>query len=138
MDVFVQCAKIEKSLREGKSTTECLAWCAENKQSLRKQKVWGQCLVPIKYIHHADALQSTLEFELRLQQFIELVRSGRRKEATAHSKKFLAPHWDTHLNDIQRASGLLANPPNTPEPRYKVCDARPYTYFGHRLTCNNI
>ena len=38
VDVFVQCSKIERSLREG-STTECLAWCAENKQVLRKQKV---------------------------------------------------------------------------------------------------
>ena len=119
MDVFVQCTKIEKSLREGRSTTECLAWCAENKLSLRKQKVWDQIR---DGDDDADALQSTLEFELRLQQFIELVRSGRRKEATAHSKKFLAPHWDTHLADIQRVSGLLANPPSTPEPRYKVCD----------------
>lgn len=45
VEVFVQCARIEKSLREGKSTAECLAWCAENKNSLRKQKVGV-------FIHH--------------------------------------------------------------------------------------
>lgn len=38
VEVFVQCSKIETSLRRG-STQECLAWCTENKQSLRKQKV---------------------------------------------------------------------------------------------------
>ena len=38
VDVFVQCAKIEASLRRG-STTECLAWCVENKNTLRKNKV---------------------------------------------------------------------------------------------------
>ena len=38
VDVFLQCAKIEASLRKG-STTECLAWCAENKNTLRKNKV---------------------------------------------------------------------------------------------------
>ena len=38
VDAFVQCAKIEASLRRG-STTECLAWCVENKNTLRKNKV---------------------------------------------------------------------------------------------------
>ncbi|KAF8244717.1 hypothetical protein K440DRAFT_4421 [Wilcoxina mikolae CBS 423.85] len=100
VDVFVQCSKIEQSLRRG-STTECLAWCADNKQSLRKQK-------------------STLEFELRLQQFIEMVRSCRRPEALAHSKKYLAPHAETHFKDIQRAAGLLTVFPSTAVARYKT------------------
>jgi len=38
VDVFVQCARIEASLRRG-STTECLAWCSENRNTLRKSKV---------------------------------------------------------------------------------------------------
>lgn len=134
MDVFVQCTKIEKSLREGKSTTECLAWCAENKQSLRKQKVWGGPF--IRRHCSADALQSTLEFELRLQQFIELVRSSRLKEAMAHSKKFLVPHSDTHFEDIKRASGLLAFVPSTPVVEYKVCDTHPYYLCGFSLAAS--
>jgi len=99
VEVFVQCSKIETSLRRG-STQECVAWCTENKQSLRKQK-------------------SSLEFELRLQQFIELVRNGRHKEAMTHSKRFLAPHAETHFLDIQRAAGLLAIVPTTTVNRYK-------------------
>jgi len=77
-----------------------LAWCAENKNSLRKNK-------------------STLEFELRLQQFIELIRDDRPREAMAHSKKFLTPHSDAHFSDIQRAAGLLAMLPTTQCKRYK-------------------
>jgi len=38
VDVFVQCARIEASLKRG-STTECLAWCSENRNNLRKNKV---------------------------------------------------------------------------------------------------
>jgi len=101
VDVFVQCSNIERSLRDGHSTAECLAWCIENKTSLRKQK-------------------STLEFELRLQQFIELVREEKHKEAMTHSKKFLAPHSDTHFEQIRKAAGLLAILPSTQCPRYKA------------------
>ena len=36
--VFDECGKIEKSLREGK-TQECLSWCNENKQALKKINV---------------------------------------------------------------------------------------------------
>ncbi|PUU80514.1 CTLH/CRA C-terminal to lish motif domain-domain-containing protein [Tuber borchii] len=100
VDVFVQCARVEASLRKG-STMECLAWCQENKNSLRKMK-------------------STLEFELRLQQFIELVRAGQPKEATAYSKKFLVPHSENHLKDIEKAAALLAFRPDTPWQPYKA------------------
>lgn len=33
--VFEECGKIERSLRDGR-TAECLAWCGENKQALKK------------------------------------------------------------------------------------------------------
>ena len=36
--VFDECGKIERSLREGK-TGECLSWCNENKQALKKINV---------------------------------------------------------------------------------------------------
>ena len=37
-DVFVNCNRIKQSLRQRK-TTDCLAWCAENKQALKKLSV---------------------------------------------------------------------------------------------------
>ncbi|KAF2638867.1 hypothetical protein P280DRAFT_470884 [Massarina eburnea CBS 473.64] len=60
VDAFVACHKIEQSLREERSTTSALSWCKENAKELKKQG-------------------SELEFELRLQQYIELVRQGHEK-----------------------------------------------------------
>lgn len=38
VDVFVQCHKVEESLRRG-STQECLAWCSEHRELTRKTNV---------------------------------------------------------------------------------------------------
>ena len=38
LDVFVQCHRVEESLRRG-STKECLAWCAEHKPMMKKTDV---------------------------------------------------------------------------------------------------
>ena len=38
LEVFVQCHKIEESLRR-RSTQECLAWCAEHRPMMRKTSV---------------------------------------------------------------------------------------------------
>ena len=38
LDVFVQCHKIEESLRR-RNTQECLAWCAEHRPMMRKISV---------------------------------------------------------------------------------------------------
>lgn len=38
IDVFLQCSRIVKSL-QARSITECLAWCMDNKQSLKKLNV---------------------------------------------------------------------------------------------------
>ncbi|KAF3166279.1 GID complex subunit containing RING finger motif [Orbilia oligospora] len=99
VDVFVQCWTIEESLRN-KKTTECLAWCAENKNSLKK-------------------IKSTLEFELRLQVYIEYVRERKLKEAVTYSRKYLSGSCDTHTTEFLRASCILAFPPERPGP-YKA------------------
>jgi macrophage erythroblast attacher len=57
VEAFVACHKIERSLREDMSTTLALEWCKEHGKELKKGG-------------------SMLEFELRLQQYIELVRQG--------------------------------------------------------------
>ncbi|MCJ1256648.1 GID complex subunit containing RING finger motif [Lignoscripta atroalba] len=99
LDVFVQCHKISESLRK-RSTQECLAWCAEHKPLMRKTS-------------------NNLEFQLRLQQYIELRRDGHLLEARQHAQKYIAPHTDTHFTDIHRAAGLLAYPPDTQAEPYK-------------------
>ncbi|EER27546.1 GID complex subunit containing RING finger motif [Coccidioides posadasii str. Silveira] len=93
LSVFAQCQRIAHSLRRGE-TKEALQWCGENKVALKK-------------------IQNRLEFELRLQQYIEVLRVGDKAEARQHAKKFLTPHSETQSHDIQRAAGLLAYPPDT-------------------------
>lgn len=66
-------------------------------------------------------VQSNLELELRLQQFIELTRSGETAkliEATVHARKYLSAQQDTDYG--LRAGGLLAYPSNTLTEPYKV------------------
>ncbi|KAH7326385.1 negative regulation of gluconeogenesis [Stachybotrys elegans] len=97
VETFVGLSRIQEALKRG-SVTEALAWCFENKKELRK-------------------MESNLEFELRLQQYIELIRAQTHTkllEAIAHAKKYLIPFRATHLHEVQQACGLLAIPPNSP------------------------
>lgn len=64
--------------------------------------------------------QNKLEFELRMQQYIEMLRAGERTEARQHAKKYLTPHSETYKSDILRAAGLMVFPPNTDAEPYKV------------------
>ncbi|KZT25715.1 hypothetical protein NEOLEDRAFT_1064715 [Neolentinus lepideus HHB14362 ss-1] len=99
IDLFSDIHRIEAAL-EGHSCSEALAWCSENKSALRKAK-------------------STLEFDLRLQEYIELCRSSKSLEAIAYLKKHLVSWQDTHLAQIRHASALLAVTPETKSTGYK-------------------
>jgi len=99
IDPFTDIRRIEDALAKH-SCTEALAWCNENKSVLRKVK-------------------STLEFELRLQEYIELARARKTQEAIAYSRKHLISWQDTHLTQIRQASALLAFAPSTACGPYK-------------------
>ncbi|KAF2093900.1 hypothetical protein NA57DRAFT_47447 [Rhizodiscina lignyota] len=88
IEAFEACGKIEKSLRN-KSTKEALVWCGENRKELQR-------------------VESELEFELRFQQYTELIRKGpgHRLETLTHAKKYLSSHKDQGL--VMRAAGLMA------------------------------
>ncbi|KAJ1569429.1 GID complex subunit containing RING finger motif [Nowakowskiella sp. JEL0078] len=104
IELFAQARKIEDGLRR-KSCAECLAWCGDNRSSLRKMK-------------------STLEFNLRLQEYIELVRDQKLSDAIAHVRKFLIPWSDTMWSEIQQAMGLLAFSPKSPVYKHMFDDNR--------------
>lgn len=91
MDLFLVSKEVEDSLAS-RDTSKCLAWCHDNKSKLRK-------------------LRSTLEFQLRQQEFVELVRRDRRLEAVRHARRhFGALEEEAQLADVQRVMGLLALP----------------------------
>lgn len=52
-----------------------------------------------------------LEFELRLQQFVELCRVADRDGAIEYSRKWLSSFFDKHAAEIKQAMGLLIYPP---------------------------
>ncbi|KAF9225826.1 hypothetical protein BS17DRAFT_777750 [Gyrodon lividus] len=99
IDLFMDIHRIERALCRH-SCTEAIAWCSENKTALRK-------------------IKSTLEFELRLQEYIELARLRKTQEAIAYSKKHLVPWQETHLQQIMQASALLAVQPSTTCGQYR-------------------
>ncbi|XP_023328951.1 macrophage erythroblast attacher [Eurytemora carolleeae] len=99
LEVFLAAKEVEESLNAG-DISKCLAWCHENKSKLRKMK-------------------SSLEFNVRIQEFIEYIKAGKRLEAVHHARKFLASDDSSQLALVQQVMGLLAFPLNTPVQPYR-------------------
>ncbi|XP_069679041.1 E3 ubiquitin-protein transferase MAEA [Periplaneta americana] len=99
IDVFLVSREVEQSLAQ-RETSKCLAWCHDNRSKLRK-------------------LKSTMEFNLRIQEFVELVRADRRMDAVRHARKFFSSFEDDQLQDVQHCMALLAFPTNTELSPYK-------------------
>ncbi|KAL1936527.1 hypothetical protein VTP01DRAFT_661 [Rhizomucor pusillus] len=99
VQLFAQSEKVEEALRNH-SCKECLHWCSENRSSLKKQN-------------------STLEFNLRLQEYIELARAGKGLDAIQYAQKYLSPWQSTEFKRIQEAMALLAFKSDTKCQPYK-------------------
>lgn len=94
IDLFLVAKEVEEALLR-RETGRCLAWCHENRSKLRK-------------------LKSTLEFNVRLQEFIELVKRRQRLEAVAHARKHLSAAGEAdNLGVVQKGMALLAFPAST-------------------------
>ncbi|KAJ0102131.1 hypothetical protein Patl1_06214 [Pistacia atlantica] len=100
IDVFQEAKKVIDAL-QNKEVAPALAWCADNKSRLKKSK-------------------SKFEFQLRLQEFIELVRSENNLRAITYARKYLAPWGATHMKELQRVMATLAFKSNTECTTYKV------------------
>lgn len=98
VDTFEQMNRIRKCLLNG-SLQEALAWCTagDTKKELRK-------------------MDSNLEFMLRYQQYIEILRgSARAEEALVHARKHLFPYREIYHKEVMNACGLLAVNPDAIE-----------------------
>lgn len=60
-----------------------------------------------------------MEFNLRVQEFIELVRTDRRLDAVKHARKYFANCDDYQLQEIQCCMGQLAFPAHAYMSPYK-------------------
>ncbi|GAB6024914.1 hypothetical protein CHUAL_010019 [Chamberlinius hualienensis] len=99
IELFLISKDVEESLAN-KETAKCLLWCHDNRSKLRKMK-------------------SSLEFNLRQQEFIELIRRDRRMEAVKHARKHFTNLEYDQLDDVQHVMGLLAFPTDTNIDPYK-------------------
>lgn len=117
IELFSDIKRIEDALARH-SCTEALAWCSENKTALRKVKVGSPkkstCALMV------TGLQNPLEFELRLQEFIELARARKLMDAIAYQKKHLIQWQESHSAQIKQAAALLAYTPKSAFGPYKV------------------
>lgn len=87
LGVFKTARVVEEALA-GHDCSIALQWCESNKPRLTK-------------------LKSTLEFKLRLQEYVELLRAGKRIEAIGYANTWFANQPDRHIKDIQEAMSLL-------------------------------
>ncbi|XP_047035929.1 E3 ubiquitin-protein transferase MAEA [Helicoverpa zea] len=99
VDIYGAAAEVEAEL-VSRRTARCLQWCADNKSKLRK-------------------LNSNMEFKIRIQEFIELVREDKRLEAVRYAKKHFSTYEEDQLKDIQHCMGMLAFPKDTEVEPYR-------------------
>lgn len=99
ISLFLVAKEVEEALVQ-RDMSKCLAWCHDNKSKLRKMK-------------------STLEFNVRLQEFVEFVKVGKKMEAVKHARKHLATDDPDQLPVVQRGMALLAFPKDTTLTPYK-------------------
>ncbi|KAF2318640.1 hypothetical protein GH714_009502 [Hevea brasiliensis] len=102
IDVFQEARKVIDAL-QNREVAPALAWCAENKSRLKKSK-------------------SKFEFQLRLQEFIELVRAENNIRAIAYARKYLAPWGAAHMKELQRVMATLAFKSHTECATYKALE----------------
>ncbi|MBA0872980.1 hypothetical protein Goshw_024689 [Gossypium schwendimanii] len=100
IDVFQEAKKVIDGLRN-QEVGPALAWCADNKSRLKKSK-------------------SKFEFQLRLQEFVELVRAENYMRAISYARRYLSPWGATHLKEFQRVMATLAVRSHTECAKYKL------------------
>ena len=105
LETFTACHKIAASIARGE-TKDALAWVNENRNTLKK-------------FIQAPMQTTELEFQLRLQQFVELVRAEETIEAREHAAKYLSPHANSRPDPVMEAAGLLAQRSDTHAEPYK-------------------
>ncbi|KAG9160832.1 hypothetical protein Leryth_008652 [Lithospermum erythrorhizon] len=110
IDVFQEARKVIDAL-QNKKVVPALAWCADNKSRLKKSK-------------------SKFEFQLRLQEFVELVRADSNMQAIAYARKYLAPWGTTDMKELQKVMATLAFGRTTECDTYKVLfDSKQWDYL---------
>jgi macrophage erythroblast attacher len=115
VDLFMARNKIRNALL-GRSLTEALQWVSDHKKELKKMEAsTRQRYLRGKPLTHPP--QSPLEFKLRLQHYIELLRQqteSKLYEAIAYAKKYIYAFRTSYEVDVLQACGALCGPGPVP------------------------
>ncbi|XP_038649260.1 E3 ubiquitin-protein transferase MAEA isoform X1 [Scyliorhinus canicula] len=68
---------------------------------------------------YSNYLESCLEFSLRIQEFIELIRQNKRLEAVRHARRHFSQAEGGQLDEVRQVMGMLAFPSDTHISPYK-------------------
>ncbi|XP_059171644.1 E3 ubiquitin-protein transferase MAEA-like [Physella acuta] len=98
IELFMMSKEIEDALAKS-DTKPCLSWCIDNRSKLRKMK-------------------STLEFTVRKQEFVELIREDKRLDAIKHARKYFSSVEANQVGDVQKLMGMLAFNCSSPDNPY--------------------
>uniref|UniRef100_A0A8C5B5F5 E3 ubiquitin-protein transferase MAEA n=1 Tax=Gadus morhua TaxID=8049 RepID=A0A8C5B5F5_GADMO len=115
IEMFLTAKEVEESL-ERQETATCLAWCHDNKSRLRKMKV---SIVSKASLDIPQEALCYLEFSLRIQEFIELIRQNKRMDGVRHARKHFSQAEGGQLDEVRQVMGMLAFPSDTHISPYK-------------------
>jgi macrophage erythroblast attacher len=114
IEIFQVSREVEKDLAQH-NTNKCILWCIDNKSKLRK-------------------INSDIEFKLRQQEFIELIRKGERLNAVKHAQKYFQAFEQDQLPEIKKSMALLAFPLNTElEPYRSMFDGELHIFIRKHI-----
>ncbi|KAI5307988.1 GID complex subunit containing RING finger motif, partial [Ascosphaera atra] len=99
LGIFEQCNQVTSKLEVGELTA-ALQWCSENKLLLKKQR------------------KTELEFQLRLQQYIEFVKKRDLVRARKHAMQYLSPASSEQGELAKHAAAMLVFQPSTEKEPY--------------------
>ncbi|GAX80658.1 hypothetical protein CEUSTIGMA_g8093.t1 [Chlamydomonas eustigma] len=99
VNIFRQAREVSQAL-QNKDCSIALKWCDDNSSRLKK-------------------IKSKLEFDLRVQEFIELVRRDERLNAIHYARQHLAPWAGLYMKELQQTVTTLALTSNTKCEPYK-------------------
>jgi macrophage erythroblast attacher len=119
IDLFLVSKQVEESLT-AKETSVCLSWCQDNRSKLRR-------------------IKSSLEFNVRQQEFIELVRADQRVDAIKHARRHFTVLEEEQQSSLQQVMGLLAfQADTTVEPYRSLFDPKRWVKLMRQFREDNF
>ena len=120
-NIYKVIQKIIKNL-QNKKCVQALKWCVENRTRLRKLNVFTNLFFfdiffGINFLLFFLHVKSSFEFNLRVQEYIQLLEAKKRQPAIDYARKWFSGFYSTHSGDIQKLMGCLAfisDIPNSP------------------------